>query len=94
MAKDIFMQANLVDLSDDALLETVGFLFEESKRLDERAKADPKLQRMLEDVQHYRKEMYTDVKKTYKAKLKAARKLAEARGLHFKLPDEARDEEG
>lgn len=91
--KTIFIEASLVNLTDDALLELIGFCFEEGKRVEERMKADPHIQRVTEELAHYKKENYTEIKKAYRAKLKAARKLAEARNLHFKLPKEASDED-
>ncbi len=85
--KDEYLQASIIDLTDDALIELIGFLWEGIKRTDEQMKADPEIQRLLEDIAEHKKE-YTDIKKTYKAKLRAARYLASAKGLNFKLPDE------
>lgn len=80
-------ESRLVDLSDDQLRDLVGYLWESIKTTDERMKNDPKLAEMQEAMNEYKETHYKEDVRTFKAKLKAARKHAQVRGLHFALPD-------
>ena len=81
-------EARLVDLSDDQLKELVGSLWECIKRTDEAMKNDQTIEKLEAELKEYKENNYNDAKRQYKAKLKAARKHAEIRGLSFRLPDE------
>lgn len=80
-------ESRLVDLTDDQLRDLVGYLWESIKATNERMNADPKLQRMIEEIAEYKETHYKEDERTFKAKLKAARKHAQVRGLNFQLPD-------
>lgn len=79
----VIQESSFVDMSDDALLELLGYLHEEVKNTDERMKADPEVQRMEEELKEYRDEHYLDDKKAAAQKLKAVRMMAKARNLKF-----------
>jgi len=76
-------EIQFVDMEDKELLELLGFLYEEGKVLTEKMKADPHIQRLEEQLNEYKDEHYRDDMKLYKAKLKAVRAHAKARGLKF-----------
>lgn len=80
-------ESRLVDLSDDALRDLVGYLWESIKLTDERMKVDPKIEEMETALKEYKESHYKEDVRTFKAKLKAARKHAQVRGLSFQLPD-------
>jgi hypothetical protein len=82
----IVAEANLVDLADHQLKETIGGLWERIRRLEDAIKTDPEIMRMTDELNLYKDENYRDDIKLFKAKLKAARKQAEVRGIQFKLP--------
>jgi len=84
--KSLYQEVALVDMNDDDLLTMIAFLWEEAKRTTEKMEADPHIQKVTEELAAYKKEHYTDAKKAYMSKLKAARYLAHARGLNYKLP--------
>lgn len=85
----VIQEASFVDMSDDALLELLGYLHEEVKNTDERMKADPEVQRMEEELKEYKNENYIEDKKAAAQKLKGVRLMAKARGLKFN-PDGVR----
>jgi hypothetical protein len=83
---DLIAQTHLVDLSDNELLDFLGFCYEEIKNLDERMKADPEIIRIEEQLKELKTERYTDSIKALKGQLKAARHLARVKGLKFQIP--------
>jgi sensor histidine kinase YesM len=87
MSKQYLEEASLVDLGDEQLKELLGHTYHSLKNLDETRKNDPDLQAMQERVKQYIADVYTDEQKRLKARMKAARALAEARGVKWKLPD-------
>ncbi len=80
-------ELSIVDLSDDALKEFLGYTFEALKRLEESKKADPDLQQMQESLKAYVRDNYGDETKILKAKLKAARAQAKVRGVTYTIPE-------
>ena len=80
---DPIQEIQFVDLEDKELLELLGFLHEEGKVLGEKMKADGHIQRVEEELKAYKDEHYRDTIKLYRAKLKAVRAHAKARGLKF-----------
>ena len=81
-------QAKLADLTDEELLNLIGYLWQEIKDLDEAMKSDETLQEMVEEVKTYKDDTYLTRKGAYAGQLKAARTLAKQKRLHFKLPGE------
>ena len=79
----VTQEAAFVDMTDDALLELLGYLHEEVKNVDERMKADPHIQRVEEELKEFKDENYLDDKKACMQKLKAVRLMAKARNLKF-----------
>jgi len=80
-------ESRLVDLTDDQLRDLVGYLWESIKLTDDRMKSDPKLEAMQTAMDEYKETHFKEDIRTFKAKLKAARKHAQVRGLHFSLPN-------
>jgi len=79
-------ESRLVDLSDDQLRDLVGYLWESIKRTDDAMGNDQAIEEMRAKLDEYKELNYTEAKRTFKAKLKAARKHAEVRGITFDLP--------
>lgn len=87
MRKDqLIAQAHLADLTDEQLLDLVGALWENVKRLDEQMRSDPRVERLENELKEVKAE-FTDDLKLLKAKLKAARMMAKAKGLAFEAPE-------
>jgi hypothetical protein len=89
MSNDVtpIQEVEFIGLTDEKLLDLLGFLHEEIKNIDERLKVDETIAEMAEELAQYKKENYTDTQKVYKAKLKAVRRHAQTRGLKFTPPD-------
>lgn len=87
MAKDFLAEAALVDLDDGDLKEFLGATYHEIKNLDEAKKNDPDIEQMREALKRYIDDNYTEQEKALKARMKAARTLAEVRGIKWKLPE-------
>ena len=81
------VERQLIHLSDEELVDRIGTLWENVKRLEEQMRDDADIQELEEQIKEIKHERYLDNRKTYKAQLKAARYLASARGLQFKLPE-------
>lgn len=86
MSKSMYREAELIDLTDEQLLDTIAFLYESLKKCDEEMNDDEHIKRVTDELKAYKQEKYLDVKKAYRAKLKAARYIAQAKGLQFTLP--------
>ncbi len=86
-------EAQFVNMDDSALLNLIGALWENIKNIDERMKEDVYIQKIEEDLKEYKLQKYVDEQKAYKAKLKASRAMAKARGLKFELPRRKGDDE-
>lgn len=85
---DVVQQAKLADLSNEELLNLIGYLWQELKNIDEQMAADDTLKEMVEEIKDYKDDTYLTRKGAYKGQLKAARALAKVKGLQFKLPGE------
>lgn len=85
--KTTLLEANLIDLHDEALKEFLGHSFESLKRLEEAKKNDPDIAQMRQKLKDYVTDNYDDEIKRTKANLKAARSLAKARGIEWRLPE-------
>lgn len=84
---DIHRQAHLVDLKDDELKEFLGGTYHRLKNIEEEKKNDPEIQQMQERLNEYKRDNYDDAIKELKARLKAARALAKARGIKWNPPE-------
>lgn len=80
-------------MTDEQLIDLVGGLWEEVKRIDEAMKSDPEIERMTAELKEYKDENYLDDKKAFMQRLKAARAHAKVRGLRFRLPEVSNVEE-
>ena len=81
-------ERQLIDLSDDQLLDRIGTLWESIKRLEEAMGSDSEIQALQDQITQIKHDRYLDTRKTYKAQLRAARVLAQAKGLELRLPGE------
>lgn len=87
MSKEFLNEASLVDLSDDELKEFLGYTYHAARNLEESRKSDPDAQQMRDKLNQYLDDNFNEEIKRQKANLKAARALASARGIRWKLPD-------
>jgi predicted deacetylase len=83
---DGIQQARFVDLNDDELKEAVGSLHEYCKRIEEARKADSEINELKERAKELDAERYSEELKAARRRLMAARKVAESRGIKFKIP--------
>jgi len=81
------LERQLIHLTDEELVDTIGVLWESVKRLEEAMKSDGEIQALEEQIKEIKHDRYLDNRKAYKSKLKAARHLAQAKGIQFKLPE-------
>lgn len=88
MKRDILHESAVVDMSDDALKELLGATWEAIKNLTDQMKTDPEVERMEGELKKYKKDNFQDAIKRYKRLLKAARYVAQARGIQWKIPEE------
>jgi uncharacterized protein YxeA len=79
-------EANLVDLSDEELKSYLLHTHESIKNLEDDKRNDPDLQQMQDRMKSYVNDNYNEEIKTQKARLKASRAQAKARGLKIRLP--------
>lgn len=89
MTKDFLAEAALIDLDDDQLKELLGHTYHAIRNLDEAKKNDPDIEQMRATLKQYIEDNYTEEEKALKARMKAARSLATARGIKWKLPEGA-----
>ena len=82
------VERQLIHLTDDELLDTIGKLWETAKRLEERMKGDSEILQLEDQIRELKHERYLDQRKAVKSRLKAARRLAEAKGLQIHLDGE------
>lgn len=87
--KEVHAATHFVDLPEEELKAFLLNRYEGLKLLDEAQKNDGKLKKLTEDLKEYKDTVYTYTKKEYRAEIKAARAVAKARGIEFKLPKEA-----
>jgi UDP-N-acetylmuramyl pentapeptide synthase len=86
MSKDVLEEARIVDLDDEALKEFLGYTFESVKSLEEKKRTDPDIAQMRQKLKSYIEDAYNDSIKSMKARLKAARSVAHARGIKWRPP--------
>jgi hypothetical protein len=81
------LERQLIHMSDQELIDFVGSTWENIKRLEESMAADGEIQELEERIKELKHDRYLDARKAYKARLKAARHLAQAKGIQFNLPE-------
>lgn len=81
-------ERQLIDLTDDELVAIIGSTWELIKRLEEAMSTDPAIQDLQDQITQLKHERYLDTRKSHKATLRAARALANAKGIQFSLPGE------
>jgi hypothetical protein len=81
------VERQLIHMSDEELVDFIGKTWENIKRLEESAKADGEIQALEDQIKELKHDRYLDARKSYRAKLKAARHLAQAKGIQFNLPE-------
>lgn len=79
-------QSRFASLSDEELLNMIGYLWQEIKQIDESMADDDSIKAMTEELKEYKDDTYLTRKGAYQGQLKAARILAKLKGLNFKLP--------
>jgi hypothetical protein len=84
--KQTILEANIVDLSEEEIKAYLLHSHESLKAIEEEKKKDPKIEEMRQALKSYVDSCYNDDIKHLKARLKAARSVAKARGIAFKLP--------
>lgn len=84
--KDILHESQFIELSDVDLKEALGALWERIKQLKESEKSDPDVQQMTERLKTYREDNFISERKELEKHLKAARYVANARGIKWKMP--------
>ena len=84
--KDLLAESQLVDLTDDELKETLGALWERLKALKEAEANDPDAEQMRAQLKAYLDDNYKSERKEVEKRLKAARVIAKARGLKWRMP--------
>lgn len=85
------LERQLIDMSDEELVDLIGNLWETIKQLEEKMKSDSEIQVLEEQIKEIKHDRYLDNRKAFKSKLKAARHLAQAKGIRFTLPGERDD---
>lgn len=88
MKNDILKESHFVDFTDDQLKEHLGFLHESVKGLKEQMKNDPEIERMTEALKTYKDDNFNSRIKQYSKLLKAARVIAQMRGLQWDVKDD------
>jgi regulator of replication initiation timing len=80
MAKDHIREASLVELTDEDLKEVIGSTYTKLRNTEEQKKANPEVIRLQDELSNLLKP-YNEAIRTCKARLKAARCIANSRGL-------------
>lgn len=80
-------ESQFVDLTDDQLKDAIGTLWERIGAIKEAEGNDPDLEQMKAKLKAYRDDCYGAELKEAKKKLKAARAIAHAREIRWKLPE-------
>lgn len=81
---DILHESQFVSLDDESLKEAIGYLFNQVRTLKEAAKGDSKAQELKAVYDDYVDACYNDERKHLEKLLKAARSIANARGVQWK----------
>ncbi len=84
MKKDVLDESKYVDLSDEDLKESLGFMWERCKSLREAEKTDPDVCQMRDKLKSYIEDNFRVERKDVERHLKAARQIAKLRGLKWK----------
>lgn len=87
-AKDFMHEIRLIELSDEDLKELLGHTFNAIKDVAEEKMHDPELIKLRDAVYNYNQEHYAHRESGLKARLRAGRSLAKARGIEWRLPSE------
>lgn len=85
--KEYLQEAALVDLTDEELKEFLGYTYHAVRNIEEEKKKCPIAQELRDKLDQYLDDNFNEEIKRQKANLKAARALASARGIRWKLPD-------
>lgn len=85
----IHESTKFIEMQEEELKQFMLSRHEALKDLDEKKRKDEEVTKIQENLKCLVSERYTTPKKLYKAQLKAARAIAKARGIEFKLPKEA-----
>lgn len=85
--KQHIAESHLVDLADDALKELLGATYHGLKNIEEASRSDPEIAALQEQLKELRRERYTERISALRARLKAARALAAARGVTWNPPE-------
>lgn len=86
--KEHLQEATIVDMSDGDLKEFLGYHYEALKKLEDCKKMDPIIQELRAKLQMHIDSIYNLKSKSHKAKIKAARAIAELRGIKWSPPME------
>lgn len=84
--KELFDQSRFVELGDEDLKEALGFLWDRVKRLKEAEQADPEIVRLKAELKSYINDNFDTERKAVERDLKAARYVAQLRGIKWKAP--------
>ncbi len=90
MKKEIHKAVSFVEMLEEDLKSFLLSRYEYLKEIDEKQKSDEHLQKLKDAFDDYKDERYTDVRKSTKAEIKAARSVAKARGIKFELPKDVK----
>ena len=81
------LEAQYADLTDEELKTTIGYIHENLKKTQEALKADDEINDLKERAKELERDRYKTKIYGLVQQLKAARKLAKARRLDFRLDD-------
>jgi hypothetical protein len=81
---EILHESQFINLPDEDLKEAIGYLFNRIKALKEGAKNDVKAQELKATYDEYVDACYNDERKDLEKLLKAARYVAEGKGIQWK----------
>lgn len=87
--KEHLHEARLVDLSDDDLKEILGQTYQDFKNLEELKKSDVQVIKLQNALNEYIQTHYSVKLRSLKARLKAARLIANSRDIRWReiIPD-------
>lgn len=88
MKKEVHAATRFIEMEEDELKAFLLNRYEYLKTLEEIKKSDEHLKKLSDELKEYSASTYTDKQKSTKAEIKAARSIAKARGIEFKLPKE------
>jgi selenocysteine-specific translation elongation factor len=85
---DVLHESHFIEMSDDVLKESLGYVYHRIKNLKDSAKTDPEIERLKGELKAYTEDNFTKETKHLSKMLKAACVVAELRGIRWKAPDE------